>query len=216
MANYIDVTEIASYNPNLDTSLYTTTTLSGLITRASTWIDNYLNYTLPLETITLEKQEGRVDSDGNLVIFTQKIPIVSVEAINIVKGTQTVALSLLDGTTPRYDILNTARKSQIIFPNNQLALSGASRIRTFYDLRGIRFYTTVSYTAGYQTIPEDIKQATLLLVTDMIASNINSIGASSVSQGGVSYTFAQNSGGDSDKVQDAKQILNNYKRWTGF
>ena len=56
--NYITTTEFANYNPELDLSNYTDATISGMITRASAYMDNYLQYSLVTEAITGEKTEA--------------------------------------------------------------------------------------------------------------------------------------------------------------
>ena len=214
--NYIPTSDLSTYFPTMDLSLYNDTTLSGLVTRASSVADNFLGYTLPYETITSEKQEGIVDADGNLTIFTAKFPIDTVSAITVSKGTVQLKLTLLDTAQNlnRYDIIPSWQQNEIVYPNNQLSLTGAIRITSFYQLRQTRFYTTTTYNAGYQTIPSDVKQAIALLVIDMVAaSNYNPMGAQHVSQGGVSYSFGA---GGSEREAEAFELLARYRRTSGF
>lgn len=215
-ANYISVTDLTNFNPNLDTSLYTTTTLSGVITRASAWVDNYIGYSLKYETITNEKIQSHVNADGSLVIFPAKQPIDTISAVAIKKGSINLTLSLTNGTTTNYDLLPSYRPTQIVFPNNQISVTGNATIASFFSLRQVKFNTIVTYAAGYQTIPSDIQDAVGLIATDFITRNINSSGANSVSQGEISYNFSDRSSGDNDKIRDAKQLLQGYKRVSGF
>lgn len=214
-ANYIPTSDISSYFPTLDTSLYNDTTLSGIVTRASAKVDNYLGFTLPYESIT-EKVEGLVDSDGNLNIFANKYPIDTVSTITINKGLVSIALSLTDpSNNNRYDVIPSFQKNQIVYPNSQIVLTGAILIRSFFQLKATRFFTQVTYTAGYQTIPSDIKEAVGLLVADYLAENAyNPMGAVDVSQGGVRYSFPASA--QSQREKEAYSLLSRYRRISGF
>ena len=213
-ANYITVQSFKDYNPGIDTSQYTDTTISGMITQASSWVDNYLGYSLPSETIVNEITNGYVTSDGDLAIFTKKMPIISVEAIDIIKGTDTITLTLTDtGGATRYNIPDS--KNRILYPGSELAYSGSSVVTTFFQLKGTDFFTRTDYTAGYTTVPSGIVDAVTLLVKDIITRNLNPSGATRLTQGAITYAFEEKTG-ESDNVKDAKAILNNYTRMAMF
>lgn len=209
--NYITVTEFKTFNPETDFSNYTDPTISGMISRASAWVDNYLLYTLPIEDISNELNEGIVDSDGNLVIYTQKVPIQSVSQIKIKLGTVQSTLLLTDGNgNDRYNI--PYRKSYILFPFQELATTGTITISNFYNLRPIKVFTQTSYRAGYETIPSDIKDAVNLVAKDIFIRQANPLNVASISQGGISMSFRDRTDGKSDMILDAEGILKKYRK----
>jgi len=209
-ANYITVQELQDFNPGIDFSRYTTTTISGMISRASKWMDSYLGYSLQAETITDEVAEGIVDSNGDLVIFPTKIPVTAVSGITLVRGTNTIDLTLTSGGTNRFHL--TSGGSYITYPHEEFSFSGTTLLNNFLELKGTVFFIKLDYTAGYSTIPDDLKDACNLVARDVVARNLNPMGANRIQQGGVSYSFENNRDGDSDNIRDAKQILNNYIR----
>lgn len=217
---YISVDYFKQRNPTLDLSQYSDTTLSGMIETASTQVDNYLNYTLELEDIVSEKIEGFVDGDSNLKIYPLKRPINTVSAISLVKGTDVIDLTLQDNLgVLKYDIPTT--KEVIVYPDNEIAFNSVSIIDSFFSLRNTKFFTRISYNAGYQTIPQDIQDATSLFVKEQVARGFNITGATSIRQGGISMSYGSRSGSDnkvadSDNVADAKSLLVKYKRVTPF
>lgn len=213
-ANYISVNELHTYAPEVYTSIsgtYTETTLSGMIGRASAMVDSYLGYTLPVEVLT-EKIEGMVDSDGNLVVYTRKRPITAVSAISIKKGNDEINLTLGDAGQQKYDIPEP--KVRIVYPNAELSASSVSTIANFYELRTTSFFTETTYTAGFETIPDDIKEATTLFVREILSRRSNTVGASRISQGGISISYESRGGTKSDLVSDAENILSPYRRLT--
>ena len=80
-------------------------------------------------------------------------------------------------------------------------------------MRNVDFYSKITYTAGYSTIPNIIKEATALFTLDSIARRSNLSGATSINQGGISITYGN---GRSDLVKDAERLLKGYKKVGGF
>lgn len=215
-ANYITVTEFEEFNPELDLSNYTAATISGMIRRASAYVDNYLNYSLAQESITGEKTEAVVNSTGELVIYTQKLNVQSVEQIKLVVGASPVTLQLTNGNG-NSNVQIPSRKNSIVYPWMPFAWTGAVAITNFFAIRDWDIYTLVDYTAGYTTIPEDIKDAVNLLTRDIFVRQSNPMGLSSMSQGGISMGFRAKTGegGKSDNILQAEDMLNSYKRLWG-
>lgn len=207
-ASYISNSEFLAYNADIDFSNVPAATVSGMISRASRWVDNYLNYSLALESITHEKSQAVINSDGDLVLFPQKLPIISLQSAVIKKGSYQMNLILTDGSgNPVYDIVG----QRIIFPFQQMQTTGTFSIRNFYQLRERLFFTDLSYTAGYDTIPDDLKDACNLVAKDIWARGANPLGVKKLTQGAISMEYSQKDG-DSDMVVDAKTILDNYAR----
>jgi len=208
--NYISNTQFNDFSPEVDTTLYSSPTLSGMITRASTQIDDILGYTLLREDVSAEKCSGMVDADNNLIVYTRKRPVNSVSSVKIVKGTYSGTVGLTSGSLATYDIPVTT--DRIIFPTADLTLETVS-ILDWAALRTTSFFTETSYNAGYYgyDIPYPIQQACQLLTMDLIARKQNIAGASEIKQGGISMKFSAKSG-ESDLVKDAHALLAPYVR----
>ena len=191
-ANYISVNDLHTLAPELYTSIsgiYNEVTLSGIITQASARVDQYLGYTLPIETIANEKNDGLVDSGANLVIYTRKRPIENVTGVDLRKGNDVITLSLTSSGNDKFDIPEP--KVSFIYPNAELSTSSVSTIANFFEIRDNKFYTITDYRAGYETIPQTMKEATLLYVREILGRRLNTAGASSISQGSLSITYSQ-------------------------
>jgi len=139
-ANYITVEEFKDWNPEIDFGQYADTTISGMIKRASKRIDTYLGYSLKIETLSDEQIEtAAVSSDGDLLIFPRKIPIVSISAIKLKLGSYESSLDLTDGNgNAMYDIPEP--RHYILYPYQEIQLTGKVSIRNFYDLRQKTFF----------------------------------------------------------------------------
>lgn len=212
--NYITVTEFTGWNPELDFSNYSDATISGMIQRASSRADNYVEYKLERESVSAELREGIVDSDGSLVIYTKKVPIISVSAIQLRLGAVTSNISLVDGNgNPRYNLPTSAER--LVIPYQNIAYTGTFMMYDFYRLRNFQFFTATDYVAGYtaDTMPNDLKDAINLLTKDIFVRQANPMDLQSMSQGAISMSFKNNEGGKSDSVLDAERILNKYKNY---
>ena len=209
-ANYISVTELQGYNPNMDFSKYSTTVLSGIITRASDFVDEYLNYSLKVEDVVDETCKANATTDGDLLIFTKKIPIISVSKIELKLGTYTSNLSLVDGDgEAKYDIPDS--QQHIRYPYSQIELAGTVSLTNFYDVRNRHYYARISYKAGYYDIPSGIKDAVSLIALSKITIPSNPQRLRSASQGAISMSYDNR---ESIMMKDAKEILNKYKKVT--
>jgi hypothetical protein len=212
--NIITVAQFTAYAPEVDVTQYDAPTLSGMIGDASKMVSDILGYTPVAEVIVDELRPGRVATNGDLVIYTEKVPILSLTSVSLMKGATTVALNLVNGAgVNKYNIDYTKRK--IVLPLYEVAITGSLIFSDFYALRGRDFLTKVTYQAGWALadIPGPIRQATILLVRDMIAKKFNQAGASTFSQGGISMGFSQSDKqGESQLVKEAKRLLTPYRR----
>lgn len=216
-ANYITTSEFQDMNQELDMSMYSDTTISGMIKRASMEIDQFLSYSLSAENIVLEANETIVTTNGNLMIYPAKFPILQVNAIQLKLGTAKIDLSLVDGNgQPRYDI--PWRERSIIYPYQEIAFTGTLSIRNFYAMRGMQILTRLSYRAGFETIPDDVKDACSLWTRDMFIRQANPMDLLGMTQGTITTSFkgkaAQDDPEDSRWLKQAKSILQSYLRLT--
>lgn len=212
--NFISTTELQDRTPDVDWSKWGATTISGMITSATTKAENYLGYTLYQEDKT-EKVQAFVDSDDDLIIYPTKRPINSISSIQIVKGSYSMDVSLTSGGETLYDIPDD--NSCIVVPGSTITLDSVSVIN-YQALKTQKFFVNITYNAGYDMAtgrPEDIKDAVILFVRDEIARQFNTSGAKRISQGAVSIEYSGRKG-ESDFIKDAKSILKDYKNVTGF
>lgn len=209
--NLITVSEISELAPDLDLSAYTDPTLSGMISGASKQVSDYLRYTPIVENIVDELKDGKITSEGDLLIYPEKIPVVSVSSVELTKGTSTVTVSLSDGENNRYNI--PVNRRHIRFNYSDVLLAGNPVVLDVYSLRNTQFYIKYSYRGGYEVsaLPYVFKQATVLYLRDALSRTQNPSGAKRISQGGISLEFSQKNG-KSDLVEDAERLLAPYRR----
>lgn len=212
--NLITTQDFRNYAPEVDLSQYTEPTISGMISQASAMVEDFLEYTPVLETITDESKKGMVTTDGDLLIFPNKIPVRSVSSIGIYKGTTVVSITLTDGAgNARYNIDYTGRNVRV--PWGEVAITGNPVFNNFFQLRGLEFYTKMTYQGGWamSELPKSITNATILLVREILARKYNPQGATRITQGAITLEFSDRKGeGVSDLVADAKRLLAPYKR----
>lgn len=209
--NLFTVTEFSQYAPEVNTTQFTEPTISGMISQASQRVSDYLEYSPILEVIVDEVKKGFVKTNGDLFIKPAKIPVVSVEEINIFKGSQEIQLVLQNAGVNKYNVDYNGRS--IIYPYYEFDGTGSIWISDFLSLKGTDFYIKMSYTAGwtFQTLPQTIKQAAMLYMRDILSNNSNPLGATSISQGSLSFSFG-NSRYSSKLVNEAQRLLAPYKR----
>ncbi len=197
-SGYLSIEEFKLWNPHLDLSLYPDATLSGLIHKATREVDQYLGYTLPIETLS-EKLEGTINGKGDLEIWVRKFPVESISSIKIVKGTTEVALEVESNGSKKYDI-----------PSNSAppALYSSSELGVVSLPLSEPFYLDITYRAGWEKVPLPIKEATALLVKKTMAERFNPGGFTRVSEGGMSL-------GTSILGEEARELLKPFKRVWG-
>ena len=214
--NYITPAEFEQFNPELDFSQYTNATISGMISRASKYMDSYLQYTLQLEAVVDEKAEAVVNSTGELVVYTRKLNIQSVQSIKLNVGPTAVELQLLNGNG-QSNVQIPSRRTSMVYPWMPFAWTGTVAITNFFSIRSWDIYATVAYTAGYADIPDDLKDACNLLTKDIFIRQSNPQNLSSMRQGGISMSFNTNNNpeGKSWMKLQAESMMNEYKRVVG-
>lgn len=210
MNSYIGADYISSHFPEIDTSRFTATTISGMIAEASARVNELCNVDgFEHQTVTNELLTANITNRGDLVIWPRVTPIESVSAITIRKGDFTMALTLTNNGASVLEIPYPKRR--VIYPANSLETSGVFTVRDLVDLRQSDVLVQISYVAGSQTIPRSIQRATGLLVKDMLAGQNNPLGASQITQGRVSIKYSE-TGSKSDAALDAESLLAEYVR----
>lgn len=209
--NYITQDEFSAEHPATDLSQFTSATVSGMIAKASQYVDNFCQVDgFDLLTVTGEKTEATITNEGDLLFFPRRTPVLSVSSINLSRGTLSLDLTLTSGATTLYQI--PTRATSVRYPNTFLTSVGTFTINSLRDLRASNMLATVTYLGGFQTIPPLIKQATMLVLRDTVNRRLNTAGADSISQGGITIKYSSRDDGKSDDVRDAESLLQNYVR----
>lgn len=218
--NLITTDELAEYAPDLDTSQFSTTTLSGMISRASDQIKKYCNVSGFIEaSVENERDRARINASGELVISVRRRPLSqgNVSAIRLRQVDVLVDLELTSGSNDIYFVPEGG--GYLVYPSNYLISHGTGLI----TLRGSNVFYEIDYTAGYSEIPDDLKEAATLWVRHLVQRKKNPLGAESFSQGSFSLRFGgPRGGGDENSINkllaEAKSILNDgdYVRRTIF
>jgi hypothetical protein len=212
-SNIITVSEFGLMSPKVDTSSYADPTISGFISAASKIASDYLEYSPLAEDIVGELKDGRITTEGDLLIFPNKIPVITLSSISIARGTTNVALTLTNGQgANKYNIDVNART--IRYPYQEIVLQGTPVFTDFYNLRGLQFYTKISYRGGYEAsaLPQPIKQAVAMIVQDLLSTQANPTGATEIRQGSLSFKYNSFDDSQSPVLKMALRLLNPYRR----
>lgn len=222
-ANYLTVQQLKDILWDVDFTGVADTAVSGMISRASGWVDNFTNAQYGWERETFTQQEYssgtgcHTDANNNLVVPLLKRPLAAttdVTRFTIALGgfasdlvLTNAGLSVLGSPAPGYSIL---------YPSTMLYSTGTLLgDQKLSSLRSYNYFVRLDYTAGYSTFPPDLQEAVALLVRDRMALRYNPTGASQQSQGSMSQSFA--GGGvsqDSRFVSQAKYLLSSYVKVT--
>lgn len=189
------------------------------IRAAEEYVNRYTGYTtasgLLAETITGERTRGTVDTECGLIVFPHKTPIQSIQAIKLVKGTSKIELELVDGAgDTRYNL--PVNNNYIYYPDSEFSMSGNYMITGFAELRGVEFFTQVDYVGGFLEVPPPVRMATIEIASDFIMRHVNKEGLQSITQGRVSKSWKDRTGGQSDFILDAQELLKPYRRASGW
>lgn len=209
MTNLITAQDISDFAPDLDTSSFSATTLSGIISQATNRMAKFCNVKgFDYGTYT-DTDRAKISNNGELVINARVRPVESVSAVSLTRGAFSTSLVLQQGDTLLYQIADPGNRIHI--PNSYLYMTGtflAGGQSQLMSLKAANMFCTVTYVAGYQTIPFDLKDACILWVQDILARRGNRDGAQSFSQGSYSVNYGKNaSDGDSPAIKQAKTML---------
>ena len=206
MENLIDNTYVTNNAPELDLSQYAATTVSGIITQASTNVSNYCQVDGWLQqTVTSERERAHINSSGDLIISFRRRPVVQGTVTGVRLRTVSVnqSLTLNDGQTG--DIYFIPRPgTYMVYPSNYLISFG----RGLIALRGANLFYEVDYTGGYApgAVPADLQEATMLYVRDILAKRYNPTGMDMFRQGSM-QSMTRRTNGLTQFVEQARDIL---------
>lgn len=206
--NLITQAELEAFAPDLDLSLFSSTTISGMIARASDRIRKYCNVEGFFKAaVTSERDRALINPQGELVISFRRRPVQDgdISAIRLVTVDVSQDLTLESGGSYIYFIPNP--KTYVIYPSNYLIAHGTGLI----SLESADLFYEIDYTGGYATdiadLPDDLKEACTLYVRSLVNKRLNPTGANSFSQGAVSMSFGSGRDVMDKNVAEAKSIL---------
>ena len=165
---------------------------------ATSYVENQTRRILSVGTYT-ENRKLIVNKDYEIVINVHQYPILSVSAVTWYYTD--VRLS---------DSPQIADTTQIDFetPPTRFVY-----VRNTYAMRYVNGRCSITYSAGYATMPEDIITATCLVAQELLMRQINPFGAMSIntSAGPASNSLAL--GQRSLNLQLADQLIAPYQAW---
>ncbi len=176
--------------------------LASIIARASSWVDDICRqgpdggaertlWRMSRIEVIAGPNSFRASFDplGTLLVRPYHFPITAVSSVQIQMGAQnTLAVDTTFLVLP-----DNARTLQI--PLAQITGSAPSTVTWlgFRFPRDVPFYCTLAYTGGpipvltVDSVPMEIREATYLLVQDLLGRRQNTLGAAMVRRGDVSY-----------------------------
>lgn len=195
------------------------TQVNDWISAAEKMVNTYTGYTTASgilnEAIVDEVGEGMIDSEANLMLFPRKVPLNSISSLQLVKGSDSLTISLTNGNgDPKYNI--PTHKKYLLYPDYELTITGSSIISSFGDIRNNKFFYKISYIAGFTEVPANIRLATTNFVADVVMRHSNKEALAAITQGKVSKRWQERKDGHSDFYLDAIELLNPYRmshRW---
>lgn len=215
--------------------------MNRYIEQAEDYIDRYLGYDAQTTTsgiltqvITREKIPGKIDPFGNLVIDVYHAPVhideygnPAVTYLEYSQGGIHIPMQLTDGqsTSGRYysllDLSENGRK--LVYPSLYFfpAISTVTPTAkvNLNNLRDVRFFTTITYTGGYDSVPASIESAANLLVLGFLQIAENPNLAEAVRQGSFSINYfsakqTNNLRGQTPFIARANELLQPFLRVT--
>lgn len=209
--NLITQTELEQYAPDLDLSLFSSATISGMISRASNKVKNYCHVDGFFKAaVTSERDKAQINAQGELVISFRRRPVQDgdVSAIRLVTVDVSQELTLESESDGSRFYFIPDPKTYLIYPSNFLISHGTGLI----SLDAANLLYEIDYTGGYATdiadIPPELKEAATLYLRSMVNKRLNPSGATSFGQGAINMSFGTNKNGKDQNVQEAESILN--------
>lgn len=193
--------------------------LGQSIFEASRWIEDLCNQSLwstnyADEILTMPTMRAAWDNRGCLHFRPRHFPITALTSVVVMANQQTSwqydpAQAIIDSDQQTVDLPPIALTTgggtpSQIFTGSPWGYAGISRQSNAW--------ITLAYTAGYTEMPWGVVRACTLLTSDGFVQLENPIGATQITQGKRSVTFAERGdlSGDSLLVKQAKQLLAPY------
>ncbi len=186
--------------------------LADAIIDASEWLEHLcyqslLQTTYINELLSMPTMRAAIDTDGQLTFRPRHWPVSSVTAIAIawtptLVVTYDPAQTFIDGNGRMCSVPNL-----IMLPNQQIQNSNLLTTPS----RSRKGQVKITYQAGYaySALPGDLKEAAILLTSDILAKRQNPVGATEIDSGGIRNVavLRGDNAGESLLFKRAKRIL---------
>jgi hypothetical protein len=195
--------------------------LADQIAKASTWLETICKQPLFLttytnETLAMPTMRASIDNHAGLHFRPRHWPVQSLTSLSI---------TVVPGYTTAYDptqVIIDSDKQMCTMPNMQpLPLAGSGQAP--YPIWNVMSrqqsaQLTLTYSAGYSTVPADVAEAAVLLTSDILAKRFNPMGAYEMQMGKRSFSIGSRAdmSGESVYLKRAKDILQNYSSSEAF
>jgi hypothetical protein len=183
------------------------------ILKASSILENITKQSLwstsQTEILRMPSMRASIDNQQVLTFRTKQYPITAINTLSI--GANLNVMQPYDPTQAIIDANELVTVPQLIAQG-----SGSSTYSIVQQQvsRTMNAYLQVGYTAGYTalTMPDDVRDAAILLTNSLLSRRDNPTGADQISEGkgSIVTTLRGDQSGDSLLVKQAKFILSNY------
>lgn len=188
--------------------------LADQIVDASDWIEDICNQSLWFNTWTeilpMPTMEAAIDNQMNLFFRPRHFPVLSVTSIqmqsqqaNPITFDATQAFIDANQQYVRVPTLTQVGQTQAIWPGQPMN-------------RVTNMWLTITYTAGFQpgSLPNNVRDAAILLVSEILSRRQNPTGADQINLGGknIISVLRGDASGETLLVKNAKKKLARYIR----
>jgi hypothetical protein len=187
--------------------------LADQIVNASAEMENYLLQSLfqttYTETLRMPSPRASIDNQGMLVFRPRHFPIATDTGITIKQN---------NAAPVSYDATQAIIDGGQQVVNVPWLVAGSGGGSTYSLLpsisRSTNLFLTITYTAGYlaANMPSDVREACVLLTSDILAKRLNPLGAVDLTSGDrrISAALRGDLTGESLLVKRAFKLLDNY------
>lgn len=189
--------------------------LADQIASASAWMEHVCYQSLFQTTYTNEllampTMRAAFDADGQLTFRPRHFPITSVTGLAVAWAPSLVVTydptqTFIDGASRVCSVPNL-----VMLPGNQIQNSNLLQSPS----RSRKGQVQVTYTAGYaaNALPGDLREACVLVTSDLLAKRYNPVGAPDISDGSshISSVLKGDNSGETMLIKRARAILAKY------
>lgn len=186
--------------------------LADQIVEASSWLEricyqSLLQTTYTSELLAMPTMRAVLDNDGQLTFRPRHWPVTSVTGVAIAWTPSLVitydpAQTFIDGNKRLCSVPNL-----VMLPSQQIQNTNLIQSPS----RSRKGQVQITYQAGYvySSLPGDLKEAAILLTSDILAKRMNPVGATEIDSGGIRNVavLRGDNAGESLLFKRAKRIL---------
>jgi len=173
-----------------------------------------MNTALVFATGYVENQTRRILSSGT---YTETNPLVVSRDLEVVLKVKNWPITAVSAITWHYTDVNASRTIQTVTDFTLVDFEQPPDRLVFYAAPNVQRYrsgrSSITYTGGFVTMPQDIILATCLVAQEVLMRQINPFGSSSISVSAGSASNSLSLGQKSLNLTMADQLLMPYQAW---